>query len=44
MNAPRRFAAAPLPAGTAERLIETVDRLDTLDDARALGALASGLG
>lgn len=38
------FAAAPLPAGTAERLIETVDRLDTLDDARALGALASGLG
>lgn len=35
------FAATPLPAGTGERLIETVDRLDALDDVRLLSALAA---
>ena len=35
------FAAVPLPSGTAERLIEAVERLETMEDVRLLGALAS---
>jgi 2-methylcitrate dehydratase PrpD len=38
------FAATPLPAGTAERLIDAVDRLDDLEDVGVLAALAAGLG
>jgi len=34
------FAAAPLPADTAARLVETVDHLERVDDARTLAALA----
>lgn len=37
------FAATKLPANTAARLIETVDRLEALDDVRLLSALAAGL-
>jgi aconitate decarboxylase len=37
------FAATKLPANTADRLIETVDRLETLGDVRLLSALATGL-
>ncbi|MBN9090329.1 MAG: MmgE/PrpD family protein [Reyranella sp.] len=36
------FAATPLPPGTADRLIETVDRLESADDVGALGELAAG--
>lgn len=38
------FAAVPLSAGTADRLIECVDRLETLPDICALGSLAANLG
>jgi 2-methylcitrate dehydratase PrpD len=37
------FAATPLPAPTAGRLIETVDRLETLENINLLGALAANL-
>ncbi|WP_422003153.1 MmgE/PrpD family protein [Reyranella sp.] len=36
------FSASPLAAGTAGRLIETVEGLEGLGDARLLAALASG--
>jgi aconitate decarboxylase len=36
------FAETPLPAGTANRLIEAVDRLENLDDVRPLAMLAAG--
>lgn len=36
------FAATPLPAATADRLVETVDRLDEIGDVRALGEMAAG--
>jgi 2-methylcitrate dehydratase PrpD len=36
------FAAAPLPSGTADRLIETVDRLEEMADVRSLAQMASG--
>ena len=35
------FTATPLPADTAARLIETIDRLESLDDVRVIGALAA---
>jgi 2-methylcitrate dehydratase PrpD len=39
------FAATPLPPGTADRLIATVDRLEDLDDVRVLaGGGAAGKG
>ncbi len=37
------FAATPLAANAGTRLIEMVDRLDGLEDVRALGALAGNL-
>jgi 2-methylcitrate dehydratase PrpD len=37
------FAATPLAANAGARLIEMVDRLDGLEDVRALGALAGNL-
>jgi aconitate decarboxylase len=36
------FAATPLPPGTADRLIDAVDRLEKLEDVRLLSAVASG--
>ncbi|MGE0422389.1 MAG: MmgE/PrpD family protein [Reyranellaceae bacterium] len=38
------FAAEPLAADTASRLIETVDRLEALDDVRLLTRLAAARG
>ena len=37
------FAATPLPANASARLIETVDRLEALEDVRLLAALAANL-
>ena len=37
------FAETPLAASTEARLIETVDRLDALEDVRVLGTLAANL-
>lgn len=37
------FAATPLPADAGTRLIETVSRLETLEDVRLLGSLAANL-
>jgi aconitate decarboxylase len=37
------FAETPLRPGTAERLVETVDRLEELDDVRKLSQLASAV-
>jgi aconitate decarboxylase len=36
------FSATPLPPGTSERLIDTVDRLETMADVRLLSSLAAG--
>ncbi len=36
------FSATPLPPGTPARLVDAVDRLDTLEDVRPLAALAAG--
>jgi len=36
------FAATLLPSGTGHRLIETVDRLESIRDVRVLGELAAG--
>jgi 2-methylcitrate dehydratase PrpD len=36
------FAASPLSPGAADRLIETIDRLEELDDVRKLSRLATG--
>ena len=36
------FAATPLAPGTADRLIDTVDRLESLEDVRVLSAMAAG--
>ena len=36
------FAATPLPAGTADRLIDAADRLDEIEDVRRLAMLAGG--
>jgi hypothetical protein len=37
------FSATLLPPGTAERLIDAVDRLEELEDARLLATLAASL-
>lgn len=38
------FASTPLPSGTADRLIETVDRLEEMVDVRGLAQMASATG
>jgi hypothetical protein len=37
------FAATPLPSGTADRLIETVDRLEEMADVGGLAEMAGAL-
>jgi 2-methylcitrate dehydratase PrpD len=37
-----QFAATPLPAGTADRLIEAVDRLEDIEEVSELGEVAAG--